>query len=136
MGQEGLLDGTAPYTHPSASSLVPRDSLYGRATTGEMIGWMSSPRYQAHLYDVYVNSFVRVGTATPEPPYRENRTGANLLAEWVRRNIKIYRHILARVDYDAGERVVVFIGADHVAAIRPFLEANYNVRVVEVGDYL
>lgn len=136
MGQTRLLDGTAPYTHPSASSLVPRDSLFAHVTTGEMIQWLSSPRYQAYMYDVYVNNFARVGTVHPEAPYRENRTGADLLAEWVRRNIKIYRHILARLDYDAGERVVVFIGADHVAPIRQFFEANYNVRVVEVGDYL
>ncbi|MEM1269480.1 MAG: DUF5694 domain-containing protein [Bacteroidota bacterium] len=136
MDQTALLDGTAPFTHPSPWSMVSRDSLFGEATVGEFLHWMSSPEYQALMYDGYVNRFVRVGMDTPAPPYRANRTGADLLGEWVRRNIKIYRHILERVDYAAGERVVVFIGADHVAPIRQFMEANYNVRMVEVADYV
>lgn len=135
-GQMDLLDGTAPHTHPPASALVPRDSLLGTGTTGEILAWLSSPRYQAYMYDGYVNRLLRVGMREGDFPYDENEVGGDLLAEWVRRNILIYRMMLARVEYDADERVVLFIGADHVAPIRQFFEANYTVRVVEVGDYL
>ena len=137
MGQTDLLDGGAPFTFPRPSDLVSRDSLYRLGDVSEILAWMSSPAYQALMYDGYVNRLARVGIV-PGDDFDEadNEIGAELLAEWTRRNIKIYRHILARLDYEAGERVVLFIGADHVRPIRDLFEANFNVRVVEVAAYL
>lgn len=137
LGQTGLLDGTAPYVYPGPEEFFPRDSLFGLASVGELLRWMSSPEYQALMYDGYVNRLARVGIV-PGDDFDEldNEVGGDLLAEWLRRNIKIYREILARTDYDGGERIVVFIGADHVAPMRQFFEANLNFRVVEVGDFL
>ena len=137
MGQTDLLDGSAPYTRPSPSGIVPRDSMFARASLGEMLKWMSSPAYQALMYDGYVNRLARVGIVEGDDfDEHENEIGAELLAEWVRRNIKIYRHILARTDYDARDRIVLFIGADHVQPLRQLFEANLNFRVVEAGDFL
>jgi len=137
MGQTGLLDGTAPHISPAPRGGVPFDSLVARSSLVEMLGWMSSPAYQAAMYDGYVNRMARVGIVPGDDFDRqENEIGAELLAEWTRRNIKIYRHMLARLDYDAGQRVVLFMGADHIQPLRQLFEANFNVRVVEVGALL
>ena len=137
LGQMDLLDGTAPWVYARPGEAAPRDSLYERASVGDFLRWMSSPAYQALMYDGYVNRLARVGIVPGDDfDERENEVGAELLAEWVRRNIKIYRHMLARTDYDARDRIVLFIGADHVAPIRQLFEANLNVRVREVGEFL
>lgn len=137
MGQTALLDGTAPFTHPAPDDVVPRDSLLARATVMGILDWLNSPEYQALMYDGYVNRMARVGIAPGDDfDQRTNGIGGQHVAEWVRRNIKIYREVLARTDYAAGDRIVVFIGADHVTPMRQFFEANLNFRVVEVRDYL
>jgi len=79
----------------------------------------------------------RVGIASCDDfDQRTNGIGGQHVAEWIRRNIKIYREVLARTDYAAGDRIVVFISADHVAPMRQFFEPNLNFRVVAVRDYL
>lgn len=137
MNQTDLLDGTAPYVYPGPEELIPRDSLYRSGTVRELLRWMSSPAYQARMYDLYVNRFARVGIV-PGDDFDEydNEVGGDLLAEWVRRNIKIYREILSRTSYEGGERLLIFIGSDHVAPMRQFFEANLNFKVVEVSDFL
>lgn len=43
----------------------------------------------------------------------------------------------ARDELDGGgERIVVFLGADHVAPMRHFFEANLDVRAVEASEHL
>lgn len=137
MGQTALLDGDAPFTHPRPEDLLPRSALLARATVTGMLAWMNSREYQALMYDAYVNRMARVGIA-PDDDFdtASNGIGGQHLAEWVRRNIKIYRMILSRTTYAPGERIVVIIGADHVAPLRQLLQANLNFRVVDVRDYL
>ena len=135
-GQMDLVTGTAPGVLRRPWEVVSRDSVFAsRATVGDVLAWMSSDAYQRRMWDGYVNRMARVGIAPGDDfDTEENEIGAEALAEWVRRNIKIYRHMLARMA--DGDRVVLFIGADHVAPIRELFEANHTVRVATVADYL
>jgi hypothetical protein len=136
MGQTNLLDGGAPHVHPDPADLVPPDSLYARATVGQILRWMSDPVYQALMFDQYVNRLARVGiVAGDDFDLEDNEIGAELLSQWMMRNIKIYRHVLARTDHDARERIVIFIGSDHVQPLRLLFGSNLNFRVVELSDY-
>lgn len=137
MGQLDLIEGGAPFTRSNPRDAVRNDALYSRATLADILRWMSAPAFQALMYDGYVNALARVGIVSGDDfDLEENEIGAELLSQWVRRNIKIYRHVLARTDYLAQDRIVIFIGADHVQPLRQFFEANLNFKVVEVGDYL
>ena len=136
MNQEDLVDWTAPFTYPNPFDSALYDSLLTHHSLADVLGLMNSPSFQALMYDGYVNSFARVGIVEGDDfDEQDNEVGGDLVAEWVRRNIKIYREILARTSYEPGDRLVI-IGAGHVAPMRQFFEANLNFRVVEVSDYL
>lgn len=135
LGQTALLNGTAPFTLPSPEASLPRDSMAARPI-GEQLRWLNDPRYQLWMHNGYINRYARVGIVgenTSDP--RDNEAGADLVAEWYRRNIKIYREVLARTDYGR-DRIVFFIGADHVHILKQLLRDNYNFTVVEANAYL
>ncbi|HEX9950858.1 MAG TPA: DUF5694 domain-containing protein [Rubricoccaceae bacterium] len=112
-------------------------NLLARAPIGDVLRGMSSPEYQAAMYDGYVNRLARVGIVSGNDfDEQDNEVGADLVGAWLTRNVKIYREVLARTDYAGRDRLVVFIGADHVEPLRQLFQSNFNFRVAAVSEYL
>lgn len=61
--------------------------------------------------------------------------GADLVAEWYKRNVRIYANLLHRLEPD-DRRAVVLIGQAHVWPLREMLRANPRFEVVPVDDVL
>lgn len=67
--------------------------------------------------------------------FPERYVGADLVAEWYKRNLRIYANVLHFLEPD-DRRAVVLIGQAHVWPLREMLRANPRFEVVPVGDVL
>ena len=59
--------------------------------------------------------------------------GADLLADWFRRNIRIYANVMKLVD-SPNERVLVIYGSGHLGWLRADFAGNPNVRLRKLGE--
>jgi hypothetical protein len=62
-------------------------------------------------------------------------TGADVVAGWYERNLKIAMNIVRTAD-SPDDRVLVLIGAGHAKLLRDFLRESPSVELVEAGKYL
>jgi len=61
--------------------------------------------------------------------------GAELVAEWYKRNIKIYTKILEQTSPE-DQRIFVLFGAGHIRILKHLFEDNPHFKIVEVNDIL
>ncbi len=62
-------------------------------------------------------------------------TGADVVAGWYERNLKIAMNVV-RTAQSSDDRILVLIGAGHVKLLREFLKESPSVEVIEVSGYL
>lgn len=65
----------------------------------------------------------------------ENYLGAELTAEWYKRNIKIYSNILHQIE-EGDQRIFVYYGQAHIHIIKQLLEDNPKFEVVNTLNYM
>lgn len=61
--------------------------------------------------------------------------GAEFLAEWYKRNIRMYSNVV-RVAEPADKRIFVLVGASHKSIMQHFFEIDPEWNLVDVNDYL
>ena len=64
-----------------------------------------------------------------------NWAGADLLAEWFHRNIRIYSNVMGLID-SPNERVLVIYGAGHLGWLRNDFAGNPNVRLRKLSEFV
>src|SRR5262249_41536784 len=62
-------------------------------------------------------------------------TGADIVAGWYERNLKIAMNVVRTADSPA-DRILVIIGAGHLKLLRQFLKESPDVEVVDAYGYL
>lgn len=72
--------------------------------------------------------YVKIGSGRLYP-------GADLLTAWYQRNLRIFANI-TRMEAKAGDRILVLIGAGHLALLRQFAKDSGDYKLIEVKDYL
>ena len=88
---------------------------------------------------LYLNSDTRVARdvapyfllARYGEPY--DYAGPDLLAEWYRRNVRIYNNVMKLVTAP-GERILVIIGSGHLGWLRPMFAADPTVRLRKLEE--
>lgn len=60
--------------------------------------------------------------------------GADLVADWFRRNMRIYSNVMKLVD-SPGERIVVIFGSGHLGWLRHDFESNPTVRLRKLAEF-
>jgi hypothetical protein len=60
--------------------------------------------------------------------------GADLVADWFRRNIRIYSNVLQLVDSPT-ERVLVIFGAGHLAWLQHDFASNPDLRLRKLAEF-
>jgi len=60
--------------------------------------------------------------------------GAEVAAEWYRRNFCIFANLSAVVR--PGDRVIVFFGQGHVPYLRELVKSSPDLELVEANEYL
>jgi hypothetical protein len=59
--------------------------------------------------------------------------GADLLADWFRRNIRIYANIVRLVD-SPNERILVIYGSGHLAWLQHFAQNDPDIRLRKLSE--
>jgi hypothetical protein len=95
-------------------------------TIGEILRLSNDPAEIAGGHGAYMR-LARIGAG-------DSYVGADLLAKWYERNIRIFNHI--QLVADPGERVLVVIGSGHLATLRELVAADPTLTLVEAIDYL
>jgi len=128
LGQLDILNATAPRTMKGVHQVISTETLLSRGSIGDVLRWLNDPQYLLRSQNGYFSRLAMIGDD-------KVAAGPDLVAEWYRRNIKIYRTILDQLDYSES-RIMVIIGGDHVPPLQHFFESNVNFRVVPASSYL
>jgi len=63
-----------------------------------------------------------------------NWAGADLLADWFRRNARIYSNVLSLADAP-GERVLVLFGSGHLGWLRSNFSSDPSIRLRRLSEF-
>lgn len=95
-------------------------------TVGDILRMANEPAKLAADHAMYLR-FARIGAG-------DTRVGADLLAKWYDRNIRIFSNLQAIAS--PGERVLVLIGSGHAPILRDLIAADPDMVLVEAVDFL
>ncbi|WP_291114255.1 DUF5694 domain-containing protein [Flavobacterium sp. UBA6135] len=76
----------------------------------------------------YISLFNRAGGIT-------DFAGANLVASWYRRNLMMYS-LVQKSTTEIDKKIVILLGASHVALFKQFIDLDENLKVVELKEVL
>lgn len=96
-------------------------------TVSKFLKGMNQPAYLKSSHSFYMD-FCKVGKGTDYP-------GADLVADWYHRNIRIFSNINKITD-STEDRILVIFGAGHAPILRELIDYADDYELVEVIDYL
>ncbi|MEW6130856.1 MAG: DUF5694 domain-containing protein [Acidobacteriota bacterium] len=96
-------------------------------TVLEQLRTMNDSAAQARLHRLYL--------LLAEAGKGADYTGADVVAGWYERNLKIAMNVVRAAD-SPDDRILVLIGAGHVKLLREFLKESPSVEYVEASEYL
>lgn len=116
---------------------VDEDSIMNNSTLLQYIQWINSPQVMNTSYASYITNYPQVGS-TDYYNYGDEYTliGAELTADWYKRNIMIYTKIINQVDYEKDKAIFLLMGGDHIPIIKTLFDANPYFEVVETSQWL
>ena len=140
-GQLDLLEARGPAT--CRPFYLDRDeaSLRRSTTIMDYLRYLNGPRYQRRDHGFYVSVFPRVGylerkTSEDAATDPENYfVGAELLADWYRRNIRIYANVLTALDWSE-ERILLIFGNGHSSTLKHLFASNPYFQVEDPLEHL
>lgn len=96
-------------------------------TIRELLLFMNEPKQIENGQAAYLR-YAKIGSGRLYP-------GVDLLTAWYQRNLRIFANI-SRMNVQANDRILILIGAGHLALLRQFAKESGDYRVVDVKDYL
>ncbi len=96
-------------------------------TIAQFLKGMNQPDYLKKSHGFYMD-FCKVGKGTDYP-------GADLVADWYHRNIRIFSNI-NKITTSKEDRILVIFGAGHAPILRELIEYAEDYELVEAIDYL
>ena len=135
-GQMDVLKGTAKGTVIGYDDLVDEDSVMNNSTLLEYIQWINSEFVLKTSHAFYTVNCPQI-SSRDFYNYDDDDTmiGADLMAEWYRRNIMIYTKMINQLDY-AENAIFLLMGSDHIPVIASFFESNPYFKVMNAEDWL
>ena len=134
--QKGFLDATAKGTAVREDDLVNEDSLMQNSTLLEYIQWINSDVVMRTSHASYVSNYPLVGSKGLYN-YDDDDTliGAELTADWYRRNIMIYTKMISQLTFDE-KAIFLIMGGDHIPILKHLFESNPNFEVMKAESWL
>jgi hypothetical protein len=105
------------------------DSLKTTQTLTEHLLMMNDPLNRLKSHQVYLTENVLEGAG-------DNYLGADGVARWYRRNLRIFANTYDITDFSKQEKVLLIYGAGHVWQLRQFFNDSPDFEYVEVNNYL
>ena len=141
-GQTDILEADAAGTSRPLFMINNRDERLKESTVLEYFRYLNSPEYQRLDQGWYASTFPRIGDTAPPKSDAEadgkDETyflGAELLADWYKRNIKIYANVLTQLDYKE-KRILIIYGNGHSSILRHLFESNPSFKVANTLEWL
>jgi len=111
------------------------DSLRNAWPLLDYLQWLNSKEVLQTSHAHYINVYPQVGNVDVFHYDSTYLLGAELTADWYRRNIMIYTKIINQLDYD--ERAIfLIIGNDHVPILRDLFNGNPYFEVITTDKWL
>ena len=93
----------------------------------EQLRWANDIEAQERLHRLYI-LMTEAGKGT-------DYTGADVVAGWYERNLKIAMNVIRSAD-SPDDRILVIIGAGHLKLLRQYLKESPNTEVVDAYNFL
>ena len=105
------------------------DSLKASLKLTDYLKVLNNPKNRLKDHQQYLTSTSLMGAG-------DNYIGADALARWYRRNLRIYSNVYDIVNFNEQERVLIIYGSGHVWSLRQFFKDSPDFDYVEPNDYL
>lgn len=134
--QMDYIDATARGTVMREDDLVNEDSLMQHSTLLQYIQWINSDAVMNTSHASYVSNYPLVGSKDFYN-YDDDDTliGAELIADWYRRNIMIYTKMISQLTFDE-KAIFLIMGGDHIPILKHLFESNPSFEVVKAESWL
>ncbi len=105
------------------------DSLKTVQTLIEHYRFLNNPKHTLTDHQSYLTNIVLTGAG-------DKYIGADNLARWYQRNLKIFANIYDIADFDKEERILLIYGTGHVYQLKQFLTDSPDFEYLEVNEIL
>jgi hypothetical protein len=105
------------------------DSLKTAYSLRESLAILNNPDDRLKDHQAYLTSAVLEGAG-------DNYVGADAVAKWYRRNLRIFANAYDLTDFAIEERLLLIYGSGHVWQLRQFFIDSPDFEYVEANDYL
>ncbi|HQV01631.1 MAG TPA: DUF5694 domain-containing protein, partial [Bacteroidia bacterium] len=133
--QQSLLKGIGKGITIPQSDLIDEDSLRNNISLLAYMRWLNSKQVQTSAHAHYINLYPQMGNTNVFVYDSTYFLGAELTADWYRRNIKIYSKIIAQLNYSE-HAIFLIMGNDHIPIIRHLFEGNPFFKVMDTEMWL
>ncbi|MEO0734160.1 MAG: DUF5694 domain-containing protein, partial [Bacteroidota bacterium] len=135
-GQLPILRAEGKGTVQRTDNLIDEDSLRQRLSLLDYLRWLNSEEIMTTSHAFYLANFPQLGSRNYYD-YDDDDTllGAEILADWYRRNIMIYTKMINQLTYEE-EAIFLVIGSDHIPILRDLFTQNPHFEVVDPADWL
>lgn len=134
--QMGFIEATAKGTIVREDDRVDEDSVMENSSLFEYIQWINSEAVMKTSHASYVANDPLIGSKDYYN-YDDDDTliGAEITADWYRRNIMIYTKMINQLSFDE-DAIFLIMGGDHIPIIRHLFQSNPNFEVIDPGEWL
>lgn len=105
------------------------DSLKTVQSLTEHLAMINNPENRLKDHQAYLTETVLEGAG-------DNYIGADAVANWYRRNLRIFANAYDLTDFDSEERLLLLYGSGHVWQLRQFFMDSPDFEYVEPNEYL
>ncbi|MBK6963339.1 MAG: hypothetical protein IPH20_05185 [Bacteroidales bacterium] len=105
------------------------DSLKSVQSLTEHFALINSPENRLKDHQAYLAETILEGAG-------DNYIGADAVAKWYRRNLRIYANAYDFTDFDKEERLLLLYGSGHVWQLRQFFIDSPDFDYIEPNEYL
>lgn len=105
------------------------DSLKVELSLLDYFKFINSPKHQLFNHQIYLTESVLSGAG-------DNYLGADSVARWYRRNLRIFSNVLDIVNFDKEERILIIYGASHVWTLKQFFNDSPDFDYIEINKIL
>lgn len=105
------------------------DSLKTVQTLTEHLVMLNSPKNRLKDHQAYLTDLILEGAG-------DNYVGADGVAKWYRRNLRIFANAYDFTDFDKEERLLLIYGSGHVWQLRQFFMDSPDFEYIEPIEYL
>lgn len=134
--QMGFINATAKGTIVREDDLVNEDSIMNSSSLFDYLKWINSDAVMTSSHASYVTNDPLIGSKDFYN-YDDDDTliGAEITADWYRRNIMIYTKMINQLSFDE-QGIFLIMGGDHIPILKHLFESNPYFEVIPTKDWL